>query len=100
MRSYAGTPIVLANGYRVGVLCMLDLQPKVLDAAATRLLVNVAGLVARELEGLAGSDYQIPANPRVASSSTSMLTMAPPPLPPSAFCSSQLSHLACTVFVC
>ena len=79
MRSYAGAPIVLANGYRVGVLCMLDLQPRGLDAAATRLLVNVAGLVAREIEGLAGSQYNLPANPKVVSLSMPKLTVTSHP---------------------
>ena len=44
---------------------MLDLQPRVLDAAATRLLVNVAGLVAREIEDLAGPDYNLPMHTKV-----------------------------------
>lgn len=64
VRSYVGTPIVLANGYRVGVLCALDLQPRAMDAASTRLMVNVAGLIAREIEGLAGADYDIPKQPK------------------------------------
>ena len=46
---------------------MLDLQPRVLDAAATRLLVNVAGLVAREIEGLAGPEYILPMHTKVRS---------------------------------
>lgn len=36
-----------------------------MDAASTRLLVNVAGLVARQIEGLAGADYDIPKQPKV-----------------------------------
>ena len=65
IRSYVGTPIVLANGYRVGVLCALDTKPHALSAASTRLMVNVAGLVAREIEGLAGDDYDLPLQPKV-----------------------------------
>ena len=45
--------------------CALDLQPRAMDAASTRLLVNVAGLVARQIEGLAGADYDIPKQPKV-----------------------------------
>ncbi len=35
-------------------------EPRATDAAATRLLVNVAGLVAREIEAIAGPDYDLP----------------------------------------
>ncbi|KAL3151455.1 hypothetical protein ABBQ38_012460 [Trebouxia sp. C0009 RCD-2024] len=65
IRSYCGTPIILANGYRVGVLCALDTQPHAMCASSTRLMVNVAGLVAREIEGLAGSDYDLPLQPKI-----------------------------------
>lgn len=65
IRSYIGTPIVLANGYRVGVLCALDTKPHAMSASSTRLMVNVAGLVAREIEGLAGDDYDLPLQPKV-----------------------------------
>ena len=65
IRSYCGTPIVLANGYRVGVLCALDTKPHAMCASSTRLMVNVAGLIAREIEGLAGSDYDLPLQPKV-----------------------------------
>ncbi len=41
-------------------------QPRATDAAATRLLVNVAGLVAREIEAIAGPDYELPLAPKVA----------------------------------
>ncbi|DBA75652.1 hypothetical protein WJX79_010067 [Trebouxia sp. C0005] len=67
IRSYIGTPIVLANGYRVGVLCALDTKPHAMAASSTRLMVNVAGLVAREIEGLAGDDYDLPLQPKVKS---------------------------------
>lgn len=65
IRSYCGTPIVLANGYRVGVLCALDTKPHAMSASSTRLMVNVAGLIAREIEGLAGTDYDLPLQPKV-----------------------------------
>ena len=65
IRSYCGTPIVLANGYRVGVLCALDTKPHAMCASSTRLMVNVAGLIAREIEGLAGADYDLPLQPKV-----------------------------------
>lgn len=73
MRSYLGAPIVLAGGYRVGDLCTLDAQQRSLSAAATRLLVNVASLVARELEGLAGSQDHLYMQPKVVSSALTLL---------------------------
>ena len=41
VRSYVGAPVVLANGHRVGAM---GTKKTATDAAATRLLVNVAGL--------------------------------------------------------
>ena len=73
IRSYIGTPIVLANGYRVGVLCALDTKPHAMAASSTRLMVNVAGLVAREIEGLAGDDYDLPLQPKVSEHLTLLL---------------------------
>lgn len=44
------------------------------NAATTRLLVNVAGLVACDIEALAGPDYEIPlAPPKVSAPSTNQL---------------------------
>ncbi|KAA6422720.1 MAG: mixed lineage kinase, partial [Trebouxia sp. A1-2] len=59
LRSYVGAPVVLANGQRVGVMCALGTEPRATNAAATRLLVNVAGLVAREIEAMAGPAYDL-----------------------------------------
>ena len=42
-------------------------QPRSTDAAATRLLVNVAGLVAREIEAIAGLGYPLPLAAKVGS---------------------------------
>ena len=56
---------MLANGYRVGVLCALDTLPHAMSASSTRLMVNVAGLIAREIEGLAGAEYDLPLQPKV-----------------------------------
>ena len=40
--------------------CAMGTEPRATDAAATRLLVNVAGLVAREIEAIAGPGYDLP----------------------------------------
>ncbi|KAL0021497.1 hypothetical protein WJX77_000618 [Trebouxia sp. C0004] len=60
LRSYVGAPVVLADGHRVGVMCVLGTAPRATNAATTRLLVNVAGLVAREIEALARPDFEVP----------------------------------------
>ena len=44
-------------------------EPRATDAAATRLLVNVAGLVAREIEAIVGPDYDFPLAPKVSARS-------------------------------
>lgn len=88
IRSYCGTPIVLANGYRVGVLCALDTKPHAMCASSTRLMVNVAGLIAREIEGLAGADYDLPLQPKVP-------TPFPAPVPYSCI-AAYLSTLLCS----
>lgn len=67
MRSYLGAPI-LAGAYRVGNLCTLDAQQRALSAAVARLLVNVASLVARELEGMAATKDPLYTQPKVAKS--------------------------------
>lgn len=85
IRSYCGTPIILANGYRVGVLCALDTQPHAMCASSTRLMVNVAGLVAREIEGLAGSDYDLPLQPKVGPSYFPLFAPPSPPNPNQSF---------------
>ncbi len=46
--------------------CAMGTEPRAMDAAATRLLVNVAGLVAREIEAIAGPDYDLPLAPKVS----------------------------------
>ena len=50
----------------MGVLCALDTKPHYSSASSTRLMVNVAGLIAREIEGIAGDEYELPLqNPKV-----------------------------------
>ena len=47
--------------------------PRATNAATTRLLVNVAGLVAREIEALAGPGDETPLAPKVSAPSTNQL---------------------------
>jgi phosphoribosyl 1,2-cyclic phosphodiesterase/CheY-like chemotaxis protein len=50
VRFYAGCPLVLDDGAPVGTLCLVDTRPRELDAAAIRLLEDLAGLVLQELK--------------------------------------------------
>ncbi|MEY8879726.1 MAG: diguanylate cyclase [Leptothrix sp. (in: b-proteobacteria)] len=51
IRFYAGAPVVLGDGYRVGTLCVIDHQPRALDDTQRELLRCLAVAVARALEG-------------------------------------------------
>lgn len=51
IRFYAGAPVVLGDGYRVGTLCVIDRQPRTLDDTQRELLRCLAVAVARALEG-------------------------------------------------
>ena len=51
MRFYAGMPLVLRNGARVGTLCVADTRPKKLDVEEIAHLRRVARNVVEELEG-------------------------------------------------
>lgn len=50
IRSYAGAPLVLPDGYQAGALCVVDLVPRQFDAVEIRLLASLADCVVRELE--------------------------------------------------
>ncbi|NML17218.1 EAL domain-containing protein [Azohydromonas caseinilytica] len=51
LRFYAGVPLQLASGARVGTLCVADLQPRRLDAVQREVLAQLATAAARALEG-------------------------------------------------
>ena len=50
VRFYAGCPLTLDNGACVGTLCLVDTRPRELDAAAIRMLEDLAELVLQELQ--------------------------------------------------
>ncbi|MGS0754613.1 PAS domain S-box protein, partial [Roseateles sp. GG27B] len=58
IRFYAGAPLCLSNGYRVGALCVLDHHARMLDDTQRDLLLWLALAVARALEGRAVSRLQ------------------------------------------
>jgi hypothetical protein len=49
IRFYAGQPLVVTGGHRVGALCILDDEPRVLSDAEERLLADLALWVQAEL---------------------------------------------------
>ena len=49
LRYYAGAPLVLEGGERVGALCVIDHEPRRLDDAQARMLRGLAGLVSDAL---------------------------------------------------
>ena len=51
IRFYAGEPITLSNGHRIGTLCVIDRQPKQLNAMQREVLHALAVAAAQALEG-------------------------------------------------
>ena len=51
IRFYAGAPIVMADGSRVGTLCVLDREPHQLNATQREIVSNLAMAAAHALEG-------------------------------------------------
>jgi PAS domain-containing protein len=51
IRFYAGWPLCLADGARVGTLCVMDHRPRRLDAMQREVLAQLATAAARALEG-------------------------------------------------
>ncbi|MDP9779064.1 diguanylate cyclase (GGDEF)-like protein [Nakamurella flavida] len=50
VRFYAGAPLRTADGHNIGALCLLDTEPRTLDAADVENLADLAALVVTELE--------------------------------------------------
>jgi diguanylate cyclase (GGDEF)-like protein/PAS domain S-box-containing protein len=51
IRFYAGAPVRLSDGHRVGTLCVIDRHPRQLDATQREVLISLSKAVARALEG-------------------------------------------------
>lgn len=56
IRFYAGAPLKMANGQRVGTLCLIGPHPKHLDSWERQHLLDLAKLVAMELQGESAAD--------------------------------------------
>jgi len=50
VRFYAGCPLKLSNGTKVGTLCLIDTRPRTLDAQELSLLKDLAVMAEREIE--------------------------------------------------
>ncbi len=50
VRFYAGAPLVLSSGHRIGTLCVIDTAPRVLDDRQRRALGDLATVVVAALE--------------------------------------------------
>ncbi len=50
VRFYAGAPLQLSNGHRVGTLCLIDAGPKRLESEDLAHLSELAAAVSQELE--------------------------------------------------
>ncbi|PZV16008.1 MAG: GGDEF domain-containing protein [Pseudanabaena sp.] len=52
IRFYAGVPLVVHNGIKVGTLCIIDLVPRTFDDRDKELLSDLGKVVEQELEGV------------------------------------------------
>jgi len=50
IRFYAGAPLLMANGYALGTLCIIDTRPRGLDATDLAILSTLRQLVVQQLE--------------------------------------------------
>ncbi|GAA5180567.1 hypothetical protein GCM10025771_25370 [Niveibacterium umoris] len=50
IRFYAGMPLELSSGHRIGTLCLIDRKPRRLEPEDLNLLRDLAKLVVREIE--------------------------------------------------
>jgi len=51
IRFYAGAPVRLSDGHRVGTLCVIDRRARQLDATQRDVLISLSKAVSRALEG-------------------------------------------------
>jgi diguanylate cyclase (GGDEF)-like protein len=49
-RSYLGIPLSSPDGYNIGALCALDIEPRQFDASQIQIMTNFASLVMDEME--------------------------------------------------
>ncbi|CAD7557055.1 GGDEF domain-containing protein [Aeromonas hydrophila] len=52
IRFYAGCPLQIGEGYKLGTLCIIDRKPRLLDSRQQGLLTDLACMVERELAAI------------------------------------------------
>jgi len=52
IRFYAGCPLILSNGLKLGTLCIIDQKPRMFDQDDRNLLRDLAGMVIDEISAL------------------------------------------------
>lgn len=57
IRFYAGAPVRLSDGQRVGTLCVIDRRPRQLDEIQRAVLISLSKAVSRALEGRQASKH-------------------------------------------
>jgi GAF domain-containing protein len=57
IRFYAGAPLQVADGMRLGTLCLIDRRPRTLDALELGILATLRDLAVMELAGAAVADH-------------------------------------------
>lgn len=57
VRFYAGAPLAMASGLRLGTLCLIDHQPRTLDAFDLGILGTLRDLAVMELSGSGAGDH-------------------------------------------
>ena len=52
VRFYAGCPLQVSNGSKIGTLCLIDVEPREFDSESAALLQDLARMVEREIEAV------------------------------------------------
>lgn len=56
VRFYAGAPLALPEGQRVGTFCLIDRRPRAFPPSAVEHLARLAAVTVQELQGIPASD--------------------------------------------
>ena len=58
IRFYAGAPLIVDNGHRIGTFCLIDRTPRTLNNWEIRHLRDIAKVVSLEIQGIdAAQDF-------------------------------------------
>lgn len=50
IRFYAGAPLVMRNGHRIGTVCVIDSEPRLVTPRQMEMLVTLANIIVEKLE--------------------------------------------------